>query len=184
MAQRPGIRLVTALRPSSNPRPTPRAGGRWLLPAAAVAALAAVVAILLGLRPATTRAQDVPSRQVTVFGILANPNDATLDAKLKPIAPQLRRLFPGHGFKLLGAETRRIAQGQSVICDLGDGFEAGAQLMSPYDANGKTQLRFELDQDGMIDFARIVSTPTNQLFFLDKRLPDGTRLIIGIGVRE
>ncbi len=146
--------------------------------------LAILVAVLLGFRPAAARAQDVPSRQVTVFGILADPNDPTVDDKLKPIAPQLRRLFPGHGFKLLGSETRRIAQGQSVICDFGGGYEAGAQLMTPYDANGKTQLRFQLDKDGSIDFARLVSTPTNQLFFLDKRLPDSTRLIIGIGARE
>jgi hypothetical protein len=145
--------------------------------------LAALLALgMLGPRAAV--AQLVSSRQVTLFGILATPDDPTVDPKLKQIAPQLRRVFPNHGFKLLGVETRRVAQGQTLVTDLGDGLEAGAQLLNPLDDNGKVQLRFELDQQGQIDFATIVNTPLNQLFFLDKRRPDGSKLIIGIGVRE
>ena len=123
------------------------------------------------------------SRQVTLFGILATPNSDYLDPKLKPIGPQLRRLFPNHGFKLLGVETQRIAIGQSLPVDLGDGYEAHAQLVNPLDVNGKAQLRFELDNNNTIDFATLVTTPLNQLFFLEKRFPDGSRLVMGIGVR-
>ena len=66
---------------------------------------------------------------------------------------------------------------------LGEGFEANAQLMNPLDVNGKAQLRFELDRNNTIDFATLVTTPLNQLFFLEKRFPDGSRLVMGIGVR-
>jgi hypothetical protein len=134
--------------------------------------------------PGTARAQDqATSRQVTIFGILATPNDRAIDAKLRPIASQLRTLFPNHGFKLLGVETKRMSTGQSRVCDLGGGFSTQTQLLNPTDANGKAQLRFQLDQQGQIEFATIVTTPLNQLFFCDKLLPDGTRLVIGIGVR-
>jgi hypothetical protein len=123
------------------------------------------------------------SRQVTLFGILATPNDDYLDPKLKPIGPQLRRLFPNHGFKLLGVETQRLAIGQTLPVVLGEGFDAHAQLVNPLDVNGKAQLRFELDHNSTIDFATLVTTPLNQLFFLEKRFPDGSRLVMGIGVR-
>jgi hypothetical protein len=124
------------------------------------------------------------SRQVTLFGIQATPNSDYLDPKLKPIGPQLRRLFPNHGFKLLGVETQRITVGQSLPVVLGEsGYEAHVQLVTPLDINGKTQLRFELDQNSTIDFATLVTTPLNQLFFLEKRFPDGSRLVMGIGVR-
>ena len=33
------------------------------------------------------------------------------------------------------------------------------------------------------DFATFVRTPPNQLFFCDKMLPDGSRLLIGLGGR-
>ena len=125
-----------------------------------------------------------PSRQVTLFSVLATPGDSTLDPKLKPIAAQMRKVFPGQGFKLLAAETRRVAVNETIVADLGGGFLAGAQLLNPRDPTGKAQLRFELERDEQIDFATIVNTPLNQLFFLEKRLPDGTRIIIGIGVRE
>jgi hypothetical protein len=123
------------------------------------------------------------TRQVTFFGILATPNDPTIDPKLRPIAPQLRRLFPGHGFRMLGVETRRIETGQVVDCDLGGGFAGHATLLDPMDANGKVQLRVQLDQNEQIDFATLVSTPLNQLFFCEKRLNDGSRLVLGIGAR-
>ncbi len=131
------------------------------------------------------QAQNGPSRQVTVFGIRALPDSDVLDPKLEPIAPQLRSLFPGHGFKLMGTETRRITSGETLKCDLSGGFAVGAQLLNPYDpTSGKTQLRFELNQNDQLEFATLVNTPLNQLFFCDKRLTDGTRLLIGIAVRE
>jgi hypothetical protein len=152
-----------------------------------VAWMGMVVCAALGLsatRPAVAQQEGYDtSRQVTLFGILATPNDDSLDPKLKPIGPQLRRLFPNHGFKLLGVETQRVGVGQSLPLALGAGYEAQAQLVSPLDINGKAQLRFELDHNNTFDFATLVTTPLNQLFFLEKRFPDGSRLVMGIGVR-
>lgn len=162
---------------------TPPCPGR----AGALRVMALLIA-WLGPPPMSAPAQAIPSRQVTLFGIHATPSvgneSPMIDPKLKPIAPQLRRLFPNHSFKLVGVETQRVPTGQSLTCDFGGGYAASARLTDPFDANGKAQLRFQLDQNGMIDFATIVSTPLNQLFFLDKRLPDGSKLILGIGVRE
>lgn len=155
--------------------------------------LAGLLALVAGFGPRAVQAQISPvapqqpapgaSRQVTVFGILATPDDATLDPKLQPIADQLRSLFPNHGFRLLGTETRRIRVDGDLSCDLGDGYTAQARLVNPLDANGKVQLRFELDRNQQMEFATLVTTPLNQLFFCDRRFPDGSRLVMGIGVR-
>jgi len=123
------------------------------------------------------------TRQVTLFGILATPQDNSLDPKLQPIGPQLQRLFPNHGFKLLGVNTQRIGPGQSVPVALGAGYTAQAQLVNPLDIQGKAQLRLQLDHNAVLEFATLVNTPLNQLFFVDKRFPDGSRLVLGIGVR-
>lgn len=155
----------------------------WLLPLT----LALLLASLAG-SPSVAESQRISSRQVTLFGILANPTlpqeQPTVDPKLQPIATQLRQLFPGHDFKLVGVETQRLPTGRSLSCQFNDGYSAKAQLTDPLDSNGKARLRFQLSQRGGIDFATIVSTPINQLFFLDKRLSDGSKLIMGIGVRE
>ena len=123
------------------------------------------------------------SRQVTLCGILATPQDNCLDPKLQPIGPQLQRLFPTHGFKLLGVNTQRVGMGQSLPVQLGSNYTAQAQLVNPLDINGKAQLRLQLDHDAVLEFATLVNTPLNQLFFVDKRFPDGSRLVLGIGVR-
>lgn len=145
-------------------------------------ALVAVASILLAANEA--RPQDYgPARQVTVFGIVAVPNNPTMDPKLKAIAPQLRRLLPGHGFKLLDVRSKRLAAGQTVTCDLGGGAAAGITLIRPIDDNGKVQLRCEIFQNDVSQLATIVATPANQLFFCDKTRPDGSRILIGIGAR-
>ena len=128
-------------------------------------------------------AQEASSRQVTVFGIVAVPNSQVLDPKLKSIAPQLQTLFPNHGFKLLGVETKRIGLNDTHTCNLGDGFSTQTQLVNALDANGKVSLRFQLDEQGQMAFATVVNTPLNQLSFADKQLDDGSRLVIGLGVR-
>ncbi len=185
------------------PRPAlapPSTGARWRPGRSLVAALTllATATTATATGPALAAAPQVPfpginviapqvpagSRQVTVFGILATPNDRTLDPKLQPIAPQLRRLFPNHGFRLLGTETGRLASGETLACPLAAGLALQTQLVTPLDANGKVQLRVQLDRDGQLDFATVVTTPLNQLFFCDKPLPDGTRVILGIGARE
>ena len=93
-------------------------------------------------------------------------------------------MFAAGGFRLLGTETQRISSGESLSCALGPALAVQAQLVNPLDANGKVQFRVQLDRDQQIDFATVVTTPLNQLFFCDKVLPDGTRVILGIGARE
>ena len=129
------------------------------------------------------RAQELPARQVTLFGILATPGGNKVDPNLKKIEPQLKKLFPGHSFKLLKTESKRLTVGQGMTIDLGDGWIAGADLASVLDADGNVQFKFALDLNQHTEFATLVRTPPNQLFFCDKMLPDGSRLLIGLGGR-
>lgn len=133
-------------------------------------------------------AQDMPARQVTLFGILATPaapGTATVDPKLSKIAPQLRKLYPdaSYSFKLLNSKSTRLMPGQAVTTPLGGGFVSGAELLNVPDNDGNIQFRFALDLDGRTEFATIVKTPPNQLFFCDKALPNGQKLLIGLGGR-
>lgn len=143
--------------------------------------LAALIGLALAI-PAEAR-QVVASRQVTLFGLVATPNSNAMDPKLRPIAAQLRKLFPNHGFKLVGVANKRLAVGQGLTCNLGQGFLAGAELVDPLDLNGKVQLKFQLDYQNQAQIATLVTTPPNQLFFADKILPDGSRLVLGVGAR-
>ncbi len=160
------------------------------VPAGRLPALLAAALLIAGLAllPSSSPGQEALPRQVTLFGIRAIPTGANtplvIDPKLQPIEAQLRRLFPNHSFELVGVETQRVPTGRSMSCNFGSGYAASVQLTNPLDLNGKAQLRFQLNQNGAIDFATIVNTPLNQLFFLDKRLADGSKLIMGLGVRE
>jgi hypothetical protein len=135
--------------------------------------------------PAEAPAQsaDAPARQVTVFGVLATPDDAHTDPKLAKIEPQLRKLLPKHGFRLLDVQTKRLTSGKSLTCDLEDGYTASTTLVEPLDLNGKVQLRCTLLQKQAVRFETKVTTPANQLFFCDKVLENGSRILIGIGAR-
>jgi hypothetical protein len=143
--------------------------------------------VLLGLAPfcmPAARSQgSKPARQVTVFAIVATPNAKTIDPKLASIAPQLRKLLPNHGFKLVDVRTKRLQAGQMVSCNLGSGRTASAALMSALDEDGKVQLHCELSLNSVPRFVTQVATPPNQLFFFDKSLDDGSRLLIGVGAR-
>ena len=141
----------------------------------------ALMALVCAPRPASS--QEVPARQVTLFGIHATPGGGKVDPKLKKIEPQLKKLFPGHSFTLLESESKRVEAGRGLEVDLGSGWKAGADLISVLDGDGNVQFRFALEQDGRPEFATIVRTPPNQLFFCDKLLPDGSRLLIGLGGR-
>ncbi len=141
----------------------------------------AIVGLSLAANPAS--AQAAPSRQVTMFGILATPGGNQMDPKLKKIEPQLRKLFPNHSFKLLAVESKRLTPGQAITAKLGDGFVAGTELSSVLDNEGNVQFKFALDLNGQREFATFVKTPPNQLFFCDKMLPDQSRLLIGLGAR-
>ena len=159
----------------------------------ALAVLASLVCLAPTTIAQTSAAQAVPGRQVTLFGILATPSDmkVEVDAKLKKIEPQLRKLFPdnNYSFKLLATESKRLGVNDVVTCKLGDGFVAGAQLVSIADLDGNLQMKFVLEYDGDVEFTTIVRTPPNQLFFCDKalpnnaKLPNGSKLLIGLGGR-
>jgi len=146
-----------------------------------VLALAGVVAAPLA--PASRARAGEPARQVTVFGIVATPQSPTIDPKLAKIEPQLRKLLPNHGFRLLDVQSKRLVAGQSVACNLGGGFVAATALVQPLDANGKVQLRCELSWNEESQLETLVTTPPNQLFFCDKPLLDGSHLLIGVGAR-
>src|SRR5258707_1034404 len=74
-----------------------RQSALWRLVLLAVAGLLGMVGLaVLGLLtttvpPSFAVAQDLPSRQGTLFGVLATPGSNTIDPQLKSIAPQLRK---------------------------------------------------------------------------------------------
>ena len=145
-------------------------------------ALALALAVTLAcVGPA--RAQVGPARQVTLFGVIATPGGMAVDPKLAKVAPQLRKLLPDHSFKLLDVQSRRLAVGQSLTCALGPGYTAEARLDSSLDDEGKVELRVAVEQAGVPLALTDVRTPPNQLFFCDKPLPDGSRLVVGVGAR-
>lgn len=125
-----------------------------------------------------------PSRQVTLFAVVADPNNTAIDPKLKPIEAQLKRLLPRHGFRLLDSRSQRLATNGEIQCKIDNTLAAKAELVDPLDANGKMEFCFSLVTPGGGNLvSTIVSVPPNQLCFYDKALPDGSRLLIGIGGR-
>jgi len=135
-------------------------------------------------QPKLKSSADETARQVTVFAILATNDPAAIDPRLASVNSQLRKVLPGHGFKLLDVKSKRIEATQSVICDLGNGYKAETILVRPLDENGKVQLRCNLSQQGTKEFSTLVKTPINQLFFYERSLKDGTRVLIGVGARD
>ena len=71
-----------------------------------------------------------------------------------------------------------------MTCDLGNGYKAETILVRPLDENGKVQLRCNLSQQGTKEFSTLVKTPINQLFFYERSLKDGSRVLIGVGARD
>ena len=127
---------------------------------------------------------DETARQVTVFAILATNDPTAIDARLASVNAQLRKVLPGHGFKLLDVKSKRVEAAQSVTCDLGNGYKAEIVLVRPLDENGKVQLRCNLSRQGTREFSTLVKTPNNQLFFYERSLKDGTLVLIGVGARD
>lgn len=150
-----------------------------------VVALALAGAVGLA-RPAPASAfwQGPPARQVVVFGVVAKPGGAKMDPKIAPVVQaQLRRLLPDHSFEIIQIKGERVTAGKAVKCDLGGGSAATARLMNPSDGNGKVQMRFEMVIEGVSQFQTIVATPPDQFNFFDRKLPDGNRLLVGVGAR-
>lgn len=170
-----------------KPRPLPpRAGrdGSALLIRFALAVTAFAFSLGLAVvKPCPAQGVAAPARQVTLFGVIATPYDTAIDPKLARIEPQLRKLLPNHGFKLLGVQSKRLTAGQTLTCDLGSGFTAAATLNRPSDDDGKVRLQCAVLQNRAVQLESKVTTPPNQLFFCEKTLPNGTRLLVGIGAR-
>lgn len=125
------------------------------------------------------------SRQVSVLALKVIPDSNEMDEKLDnvQIAPLLRRLKPGDGFRYVDNRSERLTKGESVVCDLGGGTHARAELLDPLDAKNKVEFRFTLELAGRPPYSTVIRTPANQIFFCEKELPDGNHLLIGIGAR-
>jgi hypothetical protein len=149
-----------------------------------MAALAGLIGLLMLAAPVPAQAQmPYDARQVTVFGIIATPDSQAIDPKLEAIEPQLHKLLPNHGFKLLDVKSKRLQAGQAVRCNLGHGYTVSTTLIQPLDDESKVRLKCDLLLNEVVRFETLVSTPPNQLFFCDRILGDGSHLLIGIGVR-
>jgi hypothetical protein len=133
--------------------------------------------------PATGEVPADQARQVTIFGIVATPGAKDVDGKLATVAAQLRKLKPDHGFQFRSVESERLTPGKSLRCDLGDDLTAEAKLVHGSDAKGNVQIAFRLERKGRAEFRTKVTTPANQLFFCEKPLPGGDRLLIGVSAR-
>ena len=165
---------------------------RWALqvgiPLAAVVVFSGLALGLGGIRVSYAQIKTAPShqesRQVTVIAIVAQPDSKAVDSKLTDIQAQLARLWPKHGFKLIDAQLSGMVAGESIDCDLGHGYTAETTLVQPVDEDGKARLRCELFLDKALQFSATVKAPLNQLFFCERPfLDDGSKLLIGIGVR-
>jgi hypothetical protein len=121
--------------------------------------------------------------QVTVFGVLATPDGKTLDPRLSSVHKQLENLLPKNGFRLLDARSERIVDGEAVTCNLENGYSLTTTLVKSLDENGKVELRCELLHEKQSDFSTLVKTPVSQLFFCQRSLNDGSKLLIGVGAR-
>jgi hypothetical protein len=165
----------------SSPR---RFGVRHTLVVVAVAGLAVVLSNLHVTRAGfdDDDADDI-ARQVTVFGVLATPGAKTADSRLSNIHRQLDKLLPDNGFKLLDARSERIVDGESIACNLGNGYTLSTLLVKALDENGKVELRCELFHDKISEFSTLVKAPANQLFFCQRALKNGSQFLIGVGAR-
>jgi hypothetical protein len=132
---------------------------------------------------AEVKVEPADDMQVTIFAIVGTPGSKQVDSKLSTIKTQLDKLMPQHGFKLLDVQSKRIVPGESVACDLRNGYTTQTRLVGPVDENGKVPLRCELFLNQNRDFSTLVKTPLNQLFFCERELQDGSRLLIGVGAR-
>jgi hypothetical protein len=126
---------------------------------------------------------DMESRQVTLFAVIASKDDVRIDPKLSKVSTQLRKLLPNHGFRLLSVKTKRLMIGQTLTVRLDGELTAATRLDQALDDNGKVQLKCEVLRGQAVLLESLVTTPANQLFFCDKMLPDGNRLLVGIGAR-
>ncbi len=135
-------------------------------------------AIASALQPIEERA-----RQVTLFGIQAVPNNGFIDPKLQSIADQLRRAKPNHGFRLIRSQTQRLEEAGTLVCELVPGSDIKAKLVDARDPKGQVCFDFQIVLNRQTLVNTRLLTPPNQLLFVEKSLPDGTLLLVGLGAR-
>jgi hypothetical protein len=141
-------------------------------------------AIRTGTGSGRIKGGDSTGRQVTVFAVLATRNAPTVDPRLSSnVKAQLHKILPEHGFKLLDVQSKNIEVNQCLTCDLGGGYTAETVLVKSLDENGKVQLRCNVALDKVPRFTTLVKTPVNQLFFYERSLKNGSRMLIGVGAR-
>lgn len=169
-------------RPNAIPGPPDRRPSRYLPVSVPVAVL-----LLLGLQGSGARlveaAAEPPARQVTIFGVIATPGSNAVDPKLAEVLPKLRELLPGHGFRLVDIQSKRLTPGHTVGVNFRNGMVAQTELSRTLDENGKVQLRLGLFLNGETQLLTQVATPPNQLFFYEREIAGGERLLVGIGAR-
>ncbi|QEH32020.1 hypothetical protein OJF2_04890 [Aquisphaera giovannonii] len=134
-------------------------------------------------RRAASQAPDDGTRQMTMMAILATPGSREMDTRLRVVSTQLRKILPDHGFRLLDVKSKQLAGGQSISCDLGHGYRARTVLEDSSDDAGKILFRCEFTNGKEVEFSKEVRSPENQLFFYERTLKDGSRVLIGIGAR-
>ena len=91
--------------------------------------------------------------------------------------------FPRTGLSCSTPEASAVVDGESVTCNLGNGYFLTTTLVKWLDENGKVELRCELFHDKAVEFSTLVKTPSSQLFFCQRALDDGSQLLIGVGAR-
>ncbi|WP_165227354.1 hypothetical protein [Aquisphaera insulae] len=123
------------------------------------------------------------ARQVTVLAILATPGTKEMDTRLGSVRTQLRKAMPDHGFRLIEVESKRLKVGESITCDVGRDYTARTTLKDAVEETGKIRLRCEFSRGKVVEFSKEIRSPVNQLFFYERTLDDGKRVLIGVGVR-
>ena len=121
------------------------------------------------------------ARQVTVFAIKATPGAEAIDPRLSAVRDQLRQVLPGHGFELIVSRSERLRPGETLACDLGGDRVAETTLEG--DGSGRVAFRCTFREGDAPPFSTVVDAPENQLFFYERSLRDGGRVLIGVGAR-
>ena len=155
------------------------------LKALAVASLLMVYPSMLAhaQKPDVNPSSSEHSRQVTVMAIRAIKGTGPIDPKLATVAKQLAQIMPDHRFELIDGKTKRLDPKQAMVVKSVENSVLTVELKSPSNDEGKVEMLIRLTMDGGEPFESVIKTPANQLFFLDRKINDSTRLLIAVGAR-
>jgi len=136
------------------------------------------VAVLGGLGADPLRAQE---RSVTVVAILATDKNATIEAKVKPIAEEVKKLEPAlTGFRLVRTTSKTLTLGKKDQFPLVDD-ETASVLLQDAMANNRIRVTVKAPKQGEITYDCCCS----KFFPIMTRYQtkDGERLILAIMVK-